>query len=87
MQNPEIQTLFKNRIGDKISKAVYNTKDYPNTSIISNLICLDYQLKERCFKGETYNYAKSYTFIPNNIFKKFMCWARKLIQKNNLEGR
>ena len=33
-------------MGDWIMKAVYDTKEYFNAAIISELIYLDYQLKE-----------------------------------------
>ena len=65
---------------------MYNTQDYPDSSIISNFLYLDYYLKRRYFKGDTCHHEKSHTFIPNNVFKKFIYWAQEIIRKNNLES-
>ena len=86
IRNLAIQTLFQNRIGEKILKAVYSTKDYSNTSIIGNSLYLGYHLKGRCFKSNTCYHVKSYAFILNNMFKKFIHWAWEIIRKNNLES-
>lgn len=80
-----MQTLFKYGMGEKIMKAVYDTKDYPDTAVIRESICLDYQLKGHCYKEETCSHAKSHFFIPNNVFKKFIYWAREVIRKNKLD--
>ena len=66
-------------------KAVYLTKDYPIVSTIGESICMDYQVKEKYYRGESYKHEKSYDFIPNIVFKKFMLQASKVIQKNNLD--
>ena len=66
-------------------KAIYNTKDYSNAAVIRESICLDYQLKGHYYKGETCSHVKSYSFIPNNVFKKFIYWAREVIRKNKLD--
>ena len=65
---------------------MHNTKDYPDTLVIRELVCLEYQLKGRYFHSKIYNHAKSYQLIPNNFFKTFMYWAKKVIWKNNLDG-
>ena len=66
-------------------KVVYLTKDYPMASMIGESICMDYQVKEKCYRGKSYKYAKSYDFILNNVFKKFIFQIREVIQKNNLD--
>ena len=46
---------------------------------------MDYQVKGKCYRGISCKHVKSYNFILNNIFKKFIFWAREVIQKNNLD--
>jgi len=83
--NLSMQILFKYGMGEKIMKAVYLTKDYSMASAIRNSICMYYQVKEKCYRGESYKYAKLYDFILNNVFKKFIFWVREVIRKNNLD--
>ena len=73
-------------MGEKIYTVVYEMKEYPDAAVIRESICLDYQFKEWCFKGETYLHAKSYSFIPNNVIKQFMYWEWEIMRKCNLDG-
>ena len=58
--NPSMQPYFKNGMGERLLKAAYDNKDYPEHIPNQGIIYLDYQLKGRYYREEGCRHTISY---------------------------
>ena len=78
--------MFHNGVGDKVIKAAYVSKNYPDF-INGNTLCLCYHLPGKFYRGEACTYSASYTYYPNQKYRPFLQWARKLLNPSNQESK
>ena len=84
--NTSLYSMFHNGVRDKIIKAAYVSKNYPDF-INGNTLCLHYHLQGKYYRGEACTYSTSHTYYLNQKYRPFLQWARKLLNPSNQESK